>query len=579
MLIDVQGLTAAHPTKPLFADLNFTIDRGDRVGVVGVNGSGKSTLLQMVTGELAPHGGVIRRRRDLRLTSLGQRLPDQDLTVREVVGQSWEADAALDRLGLATVAARTIGSLSGGQARRVGLAAVLVEGDAELLVLDEPTNHLDLDGIEFLERTLEGFGGGVLFVTHDRRFLERLATRIVGISRAGSMVVDGGYEEFVAASAAAEEQAERAEASRRILARQELAWLRRGARARRRKPKARLAVAQQTLTQPVHDGHRAGDLTLDEFGSKRLGRQVVELVGVAAGHDDGVTLFSDVHLLLDARSRLGIIGPNGAGKSTFLDVLAGRRAPLEGTVAHGATVTVGYFDQGGRALDPTITIEELLMGPGNRLDPAAKSLLERFWFEPATHRARVGTLSGGEQRRLQLLAVLMERPNVLLLDEPTNDLDLDTLRALEDWLEGFPGALVAVTHDRAFLERTAEHVLAIRDGRVVPVAGGDAVWEAARTPAPRPDPGSLQPRQNGQNPDGRDRTRRSASTLRHLMARTEEEMERVRRERDDVAVLLGAAQDHEEIAALGRRLAAAEEAVVDAEERWLALAEEAEAGS
>lgn len=574
MLIDVAGLTAAHPTKPLFADLNFTISPGERVGVVGVNGSGKTTLLRMVTGELPPDGGTVRRRRNLRWTALDQRPPPPDLTVRALVGDSWKADAALDRLGLAAVADRAIGNLSGGQVRRAGLAVALVDSDVDLLVLDEPTNHLDLEGIDFLERTLLGFGGGVLFVTHDRHLLGRLATRVVGISRSGSLVVDGGYEDFVAASAAAERQASQAEASRRILARQELAWLRRGARARRRKPKARLAVAQRTLAEPVVDNHRSGELALRDFGTSRLGRRVIELVGVSGGHDDGVPLFSDVHLLLDSESRVGIVGPNGAGKSTFLDLLAGRRQPIEGTIVRGSTVSVGYLDQGGRTLDQGLTVEEVIVGPGNRLDPVAAALLERFWFEPATHRALVGTLSGGEQRRLQLLALLATRPNVLLLDEPTNDLDIDTLRALEEWLDDFPGALVAVTHDRSFLERTADHVLAFMGGNVVALGSGDAVWEAQRGSETRANRGRQ--RLRAAVSDTATDKRRSASTLRHLMAGVEQEIERARLERDGLAETLGSTQDHHSIAELGQRLAEAERALDEAEERWLTLAEEAE---
>jgi ATP-binding cassette subfamily F protein uup len=480
MLIDVDGVTAGYPTKPLFDDLSFTVSAGDRVGVVGINGSGKSTLLRIIAGIEEPLAGEIRRRRGLTVATMWQRPDLGDATVRSAVGDDWRAASAIDRLGLAEVAERPVSQLSGGQARRVALAAALVDDEVDLLVLDEPTNHLDIDGLEFLEQTLTRFRGGVVLVTHDRYLLDRVGTAVVALSRQGPMVVNGGYQEYLEARAEADELAERREASRQILARQELAWLRRGARARRRKPKARLAVARRTLAAPSVEDDRAAPLALAEFESSRLGGRVIDLHDVAVGRDDGVPLVEHVDLLLDRRARLGVVGPNGVGKSTFLDVLAGRRAPLAGSVEVGSTVRIGYFDQQGATLDQEATVEEVVAGPGNRLEHRQVALLERFWFEPATHRAPVATLSGGEQRRLQLLVLLAEEPNVLLLDEPTNDLDLDTLRALESWLDDFAGALVAVTHDRVFLERAIEHVVAIGDGEMRVLGAGDAVWEHAR---------------------------------------------------------------------------------------------------
>jgi len=575
LLLDVDGLAAFHPTKPLFDDLSFTVSDGECVGVVGINGSGKSTLLRILAELERPQRGEVRRRRDLRMSAMWQRPEHAGRTVGQIVGDDWRARAALDRLGLAGLDGRLVDDLSGGQARRVALAAALVDDTADLLILDEPTNHLDIDGIDFVRVTLAEHRGGVVLVTHDRHLLESVATRVVGLSQSGCHVTEGAYSEHLDAIAAAADRADRAEATRRILARKELEWLRRGARARRRKPKARLAVAHKTLAEPDRNDDRSAPLALEEFRSSRLGKRVIDLVGVSGAHDDGVPLFEGVDLLLDPRARIGVIGPNGAGKTTFLDVLASRRAPLSGEVERGATVQVGYFDQSGSSLDPQWTVEDVVAGLGNSLEHRQIALLERFWFEPATHRAPIATLSGGEQRRLQLLALLAAEPNVLLLDEPTNDLDLDTLRALEAWLDDFDGALVAVTHDRTFLERVVEHVIAIRDGSLEVLGAGDAVWERARgssrSGGSRANAGRVSSTEPTSGPK-----RRSPSTLRHALAKVEHELTEAQQQRDGLAVELAGAADHQTLADLGRALAEAEAAVAAAEERWLEVAEEAE---
>jgi ABC transport system ATP-binding/permease protein len=571
VLIDVDRVAASFPTKPLFHDLSFTVSEGDRVGIVGVNGSGKSTLMRMVAGLEPPHDGEVRRRRGLTMATMWQRPDLGSATVREAVGDDWRASASIDRLGLSDVVDRRVDQLSGGQGRRVALAAALVDDNAELLVLDEPTNHLDIDGIDFLEQTMSAFRGGIVLVTHDRHLLDRVGTRVVALSRGGTLVVEGGYQQYLEAQAEADELAAKKESSRQILARQELAWLRRGARARRRKPKARLAIANKTLAAPEQHDDRGEPLALGEFGAARLGKRVIDLDDVSAGHDDGVPLFEHFHLMLEQRARVGIVGPNGAGKSTFLDVLAGRREPLSGTVEVGATVRIGYFDQQGSTLDQQATVEDVVAGVGNRLEHRQVALLERFWFEPATHRAQVSTLSGGEQRRLQLLQLLASEPNVLLLDEPTNDLDLDTLRALESWLDDFPGALVAVTHDRVFLERAIEHVVAIVDGQVQMLGAGEAVWEYARTTATPKAATSGRPKPARSAASGR-----SASTLRHLIAQVEKELSAAQAERDRLSEQLASTSDHVELAELGTKLSAAEAALAETEERWLELADEAE---
>ena len=558
--------------KPLFTDLSLTISSGDRIGVMGINGSGKSTLLRVIAGEQEPETGQVRSKQGLKVATLWQRPDLGHGTVRDSVGHNWQAAAAMDRLGLSEFADSPVDRLSGGQAKRAALAKALLDEDADLLVLDEPTNHLDLPGIEWLERRLQQFRGAVVMVSHDRHVLDAVTTRLVGIERGDVHIVDGGYQTYLEARAEQTEHAAKVEASRRILARKELAWLQRGARARRRKPKARIDIAQSTIQHDVEIDTRALGLDLGEFGSDRLGRRVVDLHGVAVSHGNGPSLFSDLDLHLASDARLGIVGPNGAGKTSLLDVIAGVRQPSAGTVEFGSTVSIGYFDQTGRQLDQALTVEEVVAGVGNKLERSQIALLERFWFEPDSHRALVSTLSGGEQRRLQLLVLLVQRPNLLLLDEPTNDLDLDTLRALEDWLDTWAGALVAVSHDRSFLERTIDQVIAVVDGEVTPIQGDATVWQQAVRPAKAvAGERSKEPKAIA----GRVK-RRSPSTLRRLIADAEAEIAELEDKRDHCVSGLASTTDHVELVRLGTELTEVEIELEGAEERWLELSGEAE---
>ncbi|MGH9228454.1 MAG: ABC-F family ATP-binding cassette domain-containing protein [Acidimicrobiales bacterium] len=620
ILVDAADLAASRPGKPLFAGLSVTVASGDRLAVVGVNGSGKSTLLGMLAGTVEPESGAIRRGRGAHVVALDQAAALPEGTVRQTVGETREApgpsgparraesgkhsaDALLDRVGMSALADADVRSLSGGQAKRTALARALAavgeSSEGDLLILDEPTNHLHIDAIAWLEERLAAFHGGLVLVTHDRHVLDRLTTRILELDRGRSHVHDGGYASYLEARAERAEREAAAERKRRNLARAELAWLRRGAPARTRKPKADVAAARLVTEGRPAPPDRADDLPLaDLVQTPRLGETVVELHAVSDGYGDHL-LFEDVDLLLGPGERLGVIGINGSGKSTLLDVLAGRRRPRTGRVVRGSTVRLGYYDQRGAELPPDRRVREVVAGPTRRPDWTDAALLERLWFDNDAQWAPVRLLSGGERRRLHLALVLRQAPNVLLLDEPTNDLDLDTLRALEDMLDAWPGTLVVVSHDRAFLERTVEDVVVL-DGRghAGKVPGGYAAyesqWRAARRRGRAADvagvgagvePGARAgaaevPGRGGRRRDDRrpgEGARRTPSTLRHLLRRAETEMRRLQDRQAALEAELAAAMgDHVALAGVGEELAVVSGELAAAEEHWLALAEEAE---
>jgi ABC transport system ATP-binding/permease protein len=613
ILVDAADLAASRPGKPLFSGLSVTVSSGDRLAVVGINGCGKSTLLGVLAGAVEPDAGTVRRGRGARVVTLDQAAVLPAGTVRQAVGDTWEADALLDRVGMTALADTDVGALSGGQAKRTALARALAavgestEGD--LLILDEPTNHLDMDAIAWLEERLAGFRGGLVLVTHDRHVLDRLTTRILELDRGAAHVHDGGYASYLAARADRAEREAAVEHKRRNLARAELAWLRRGAPARTRKPKADVAASRAVVESRAPEPARADDLPLAELvQTPRLGDTVVELHRVSDGYGDHL-LFEDVDLLLGPGDRLGVVGVNGSGKSTLLDLLAGRRDPMAGRVVRGSTVRVGYYDQVGVDLPLDGRVREVVAGPARQPDWTDAALLERLWFGSDAQWAPIRLLSGGERRRLQLALVLRTGPNVLLLDEPTNDLDLDTLRAIEEMLDTWPGTLVVASHDRAFLERTVEDVVVLDGhGRARKVPGGYAAYEAdrrARRPPGRT--GRVGGVGAGSGPAGRatgaagggsgedrsragavasvtsggrparDRDSRSPSTLRHLLRRAEGEMHRLQDHQATLQAELSAASgDHMALARVGEELAVVTAELAAAEEAWLALAEEAE---
>jgi ABC transport system ATP-binding/permease protein len=594
ILVDGSGLGASRPDRPLFANVGFTVESGDRIGLVGLNGCGKSTLLSFLAGTRQPDAGTVRLGRGARILFLDQDPVIAAGTVGEVVAGGWRGASVLDRLGMAALVDRPTSELSGGQRKRVALAKILVElgeseasgtAESDLLILDEPTNHLDVDAIQFLEAELSSCPGGVLLVTHDRHTLDRVTNRVLELDRGSAYLhaptginAGSGYAAYLANKAEREEQAVSTEASRKNLARKELAWLRRGAPARSTKPKARVEAATELVNRKAMAPARRGDLQLG-MGSARLGSKAVELFDVSFSWPNGVPVIKNFSYLIEPGCRLGIVGVNGAGKSTLLHLIAGREQPTGGRIERGTTVSLGYYDQLGAGLDLTQRVRDAVAGPHRAPTPDDARLMERFWFDADAQRAPIGTLSGGERRRLQLLLVLAQQPNVLLLDEPTNDLDLDTLRTLEDFLDDWPGSLVVVSHDRTFLDQTTEEILSLDGtGDAVLVRGGVEGWLASRSKPAAPT-NTLRPAAAPAAPSNRparEKTQKSPSTLRRQLAAAERDLADATARMEILSGQLSTAVDHAAMTKLSHDLTVASEKVERAEEIWLTLAGEAE---
>lgn len=593
ILIDAQGVKASRPNRPLFDDLSITVSDGDRIGVVGLNGCGKSTLLRIISGDLEPDAGVVRKGRGARIGVLPQ-LPVLPVgTVREAVGHDWQGEAMLDRLGMSGLIDADTTELSGGQKKRVALAALLVS-EWEALILDEPTNHLDLDAISYLEEWLANYSGGLLLVTHDRHVLDHVTNKVLEIDRGHSYMhipanrhAGSGYAAYLAGRIEREEQAATAEQIRKNLAKHELAWLRRGAPARSTKPKARVDAAKEIVARRADAPARAGELGLS-LGSQRLGSKGIQLHSVGfswpatSQNPNGALVLQPFEHELEPGDRLGIVGPNGAGKSTLLDLIAQRLRPTIGHIEMGRTVKVGYYDQLGRDLNLNQRVREAVAGDKGAPSVEDNNLMRQFWFDGDAQFAPISTLSGGERRRLQLLLTLAEQPNVLLLDEPTNDLDLDTLRALEEYLDTWPGIVVVVSHDRIFLDRTVNEVLAINSaGDAALVRGGVQGWlNQRKTPKQSTKVRSAASVSSNVVPTPAPRvtvTAKSASTLRRLLAQAEKSLADATTQLESLAASVATAgADHALLARLSAELAGAQIQMDTAEESWLALAAQAE---
>ena len=474
MLLSAENISINYGIKELVKDASLYLEPGDKIGVIGINGTGKSTFLRCLAGEEQPDSGVVTRFPNVQVVFLAQNPPmDENNTVLQQVFASqndayreihqYEAVSMLNKLGIPDPEVK-VGILSGGQRKRVALAAALIQ-PADVLILDEPTNHLDAEMVAWLEQKLMAFPGGIVMVTHDRYFLERVATRIAELSRAKLSYFEANYSKYLELKAQREEMAEASERKRQSILRREYQWIIRGCQARSTKSKERIDRYENLKNQ---DAPQYDEQVQMSAISSRLGKQIINLEHVSKSFGDKHVL-TDFSYRLTREDRIGIVGSNGAGKSTLLNLIACKLQPDSGDIETGSTVQIGYFTQEGKELDPKQTVWELVHDVASEVKTAegtfsASQMLERFLFTPAMQHTPIGRLSGGERRRLYLLSILMAAPNVLLLDEPTNDLDIATLSILEDYLEGFSGPVIAVSHDRYFLDRVAEQIFEVRPG-------------------------------------------------------------------------------------------------------------------
>ena len=499
MLLSAEHLSINFGSRQLLDDVSFYLNEGDKVGVIGINGTGKSTFLKVLSGVTEPDGGTVSRNPNVQISLLPQNpVMDEDATVLEQVFlhfpaefralNEYEAKAMLNRLGI-TDFAQKVGTLSGGQRKRVALAAALIH-PADVLILDEPTNHLDSEMVSWLEDWLRRFKGGLVMVTHDRYFLERVVNHITELSRGKLYHYEANYSKYLELREQRQEMAEASERKRQSILRVEREWIMRGCRARTTKSRERVQRYEALLNQDAPETDEAVQMAA---ASSRLGKKIIELNDVSKSFD-GRPIVSRFSYNLLRNDRIGIVGRNGAGKSTLLHLIAGELAPDSGAVDMGATVKIGHFSQEGRELDLNQRVYDFIHDIADevRTDEgtfSANQMMERFLFPGDLQSVPIGRLSGGERRRLYLLSVLMEAPNVLLLDEPTNDLDVTTLSILEDYLQGFPGPILAVSHDRFFLDKLAEQIFEVRgDGEIDRFTGNWTDWQAKRREADAPPP-------------------------------------------------------------------------------------------
>ena len=493
-LVTIEHLTKSYTERLLFDDTSFSINEGEKIGLIGVNGTGKSTLLKIVAGLEDADSGSVVRGRSLYIRYLSQ-IPEfaegdtvLESVMRENAGETHYSSAdemqataksMLNKLGITEHDALT-STLSGGQRKRVALASVLMS-TADLLILDEPTNHLDSGMADWLEEYLKAFRGALLMITHDRYFLDSVVGRIVELDKGKLYSYQANYEGFLALKAERMEMAEASERKRQTILRNEIAWMQRGARARSTKQKAHIQRYEELRDQKGPEYDRNVEL---ESIASRLGRTTVEVKDLCKAYGDKV-LMKDFTYIFLKNDRVGIIGPNGSGKSTLMKMLAGWVEPDSGTIQIGQTVKMGYFSQENEAMDESLKVIDYIKNVAEYVKTkdgsiSASQMLERFLFPSGMQYTAIGRLSGGERRRLYLLRILMEAPNVILLDEPTNDLDIQTLTILEDYLDTFPGIVIAVSHDRYFLDRVVNRIFAFEgQGKVVQYEGGFTDYQIA----------------------------------------------------------------------------------------------------
>ncbi|MDA0673003.1 MAG: ATP-binding cassette domain-containing protein [Cyanobacteria bacterium] len=643
-LLTLKSVRKDFGIKEIFKDASFSLEEGDKVGLIGTNGSGKSTLLKMIAGIEPIDGGEIWRNAGAKIVYLPQQ-PEiegdrtvleqvfadagaqmalireyEDLSHRIARGQgemdslmarlsgltekidaagAWDletsAKGGLSQLGIEDFDAR-VGDLSGGYRKRIAIAAALLS-DPDALLMDEPTNHLDAVSVEWLQSYLNGFRGALLLITHDRYFLDQVTNRILEVDRGDLYGYSGNYSYYLEKKAAAEAADISTQKKHAGVLRRELEWLKRGPKARSTKQKARIQRIDAMQNREFKD--TVGKVDISTAG-RRIGKKVIELAGVTKGYGDR-TLIQDFTYIFNPRDRIGIIGPNGVGKSTLMNLITGREQPDAGTVDIGDTIHFGYFDQHSEDVikKPNQRVIEYLKETAELVQTVdgsvitASQMLERFLFPPNQQYAPIHKLSGGERRRLFLLQVLMQAPNVLILDEPTNDLDVQTLAVLEEYLEEFNGCVIVVSHDRYFLDRTVETVFAFEGGgEIRQYPGNYSIYleykqrqEVAEKEAAQAEQSALassRPEVARQDHNGTAPTSPKAKKLSYKEKREYEQLEtqiptlEAEKEAIEATLYGNPPSGYSEVQALSERLAELTTAIDQATERWMELAERAE---
>ena len=588
MLLSAEQISKTYGTRKVLDRVSLYLEAGQKLGVIGVNGTGKSTLLRILAGAEEPDEGRVSRDPNVRLNYLPQ-LPafDEKNTVLEQVfaGVSpearalaeYEAKTILTRLGVPLFEQR-VGVLSGGQRKRVALCSALA-CPCDVLILDEPTNHLDSGMVAWLEDELRQFKGALVMVTHDRYFLERVVGRMVEVEGGALAFYEGNYDKYLEQKALREEMAQASERKRQAILRREYQWVMQGPTARGTKSRERLERYEALKSQSGPEERTALELSAV---SSRLGKKTVELHGVSKSFA-GRTVLRDFDLMLLREDRIGVVGRNGSGKSTLLNLIAGRLMPDSGEVATGKTVRMGYFSQENPPMDPEMRVIDFVKEIGNSIETAegrvtASQLLEQFLFPADEQWAPIGKLSGGERRRLFLLSILAAAPNVLLLDEPTRDLDIQTLTILEDYLETFPGAVIAVSHDRYFLDKTVRRIFEVGEsGAVTEYVGNYTDYlDARKAEEKREKTVSAPAEKRRERPSGSKKLKFSYKEQREYenidgeIAALEEQLAQIRTEQE------AKASDYVALQALQSRESELEAALEEKMERWVYLNDLAE---
>ena len=582
MLLSAEHLSINFGMKQLLTDVNFYLNEGDKVGIIGINGTGKSTFLKVLSGVVEADAGRITRNPNVQVSYLSQN-PEMkdDATILEQIFlhfppefrelNEYEAKSMLTKLGFSDFNQK-VGTLSGGQRKRVALVAALVH-PSDILVLDEPTNHLDSRMVAWLEDWLRSFRGGLVMVTHDRYFLERVVNHITELYRGKLYHYEANYSRYLELKAQRAEMAEASERKRQSILRTEREWIMRGCKARTTKSKDRIERYENLLNQ---DAPETDDVLQISAASSRLGRKIVELHNVSKSFD-GRTIIDNFSYNLLRSDRIGIVGHNGAGKSTLLHMVACTLQPDSGCVEVGTTVKIGHFSQEGRELDLDQRVYDFIHEIARELRTAegtftAKQMMERFLFPSDLQSVPIGKLSGGERRRLYLLSVLMEAPNVLLLDEPTNDLDVMTLSILEDYLQTFSGPILTVSHDRFFLDKLAQSIFEVKgNGNVEVFTGNWTDWEIKRrqdeNPVRAEKPKVSQDRPKEKKLKFSYKEEREFATIDDDIAALEARIE------ENQAAQMSAGSDFTKLQELQQQLAVLEEALEQKTERWMYLTE------